>query len=179
MADKSTIFKVNLQVADMERSHYQEYALVLARHPSETNERLMVRILAFALNANEHLVFGRGLSSEDEADLYQNDLTGASLLWIDVGLPDERLLRKACNRSERVLLYCYGGRAADVWIKQNLGALKKLKNLTVINLPAESTKALVTLVQPFMKLHCTIQDGQVWLSDGEHSVQVEQQNILP
>ena len=179
MADKSAIFKAALQVADMERAYYQEHALVLARHPSETNERLMVRILAFALNADERLAFGRGLSAEDEADLVLNDLTGAALLWIDVGLPDERLIRKACNRSERVKVYCYGGRAADVWLRQNLGALEKLRNLTLINLPAESTKALVDLVQPSMKLHCTIQDGQVWLGNGALSVQVEQQAVLP
>ncbi|MDE2623085.1 MAG: YaeQ family protein [Betaproteobacteria bacterium] len=178
MAEKSTIFKANLQVADMDRAYYQEHALVLARHPSETNERLMVRILAFALNAHERLAFGRGLSAEDEADLFLNDLTGAPLLWIDVGLPDERLIRKACNRAERVVVYCYGGRTADVWIKQNLGALGKYRNLTVINLSQESTKALVELVQPSMKLHCTIQDGQVWLSNGEQSVQVEQQAVL-
>ena len=179
MADKSTIFKANLQVADMDRAYYQEHALVLARHPSETNERLMVRILAFALNAHERLTFGRGLSTEDEADLFLNDLTGTPLLWIDVGLPDERLIRKACNRAERVVVYCYGGRTADVWIKQNLGALGKFRNLTVINLSQESTKALVELVQPSMKLHCTIQDGQVWLSDGEQSVQIEQQTVFP
>ena len=178
MAVKSTIFKAHLQVADMDRSYYQEHALVLARHPSETNERLMVRILAFALNADEHLAFGRGLSTEDEADLFINDLTGATLLWIDVGLPDERLIRKACNRAERVKVYCYGGRTADVWIKQNLGALAKFRNLAVINLAQESTQALVELVKPSMKLHCTIQDGQVWLSDGEQSVQIEQQTVL-
>lgn len=178
MAVKSTVFKASLQIADMDRAYYQEHALVLARHPSETDERLMVRILAFALNAHERLTFGRGLSSEDEADLYLNDLTGATTLWIDVGLPDERLIRKACNRAERVMVYCYGGRAADVWIKQNFGALERLRNLTVINLAQESTQALTTLVQPTMKLHCTIQDGQTWLSDGEHSIQVEQATVL-
>ena len=88
MAIKATIFKVNLQIADMERHYYQDYALTLARHPSETDERMMVRLLAFALHAHEYLEFGQGMTADDEADVWQKDLTGAIELWIDVGMPD-------------------------------------------------------------------------------------------
>jgi uncharacterized protein YaeQ len=173
MAIKATIFKVNLQIADMERHYYQDHALILARHPSETDERMMVRLLVFALHAHQYLEFGQGMTADDEADLWQKDLTGAIELWIDVGLPDEKLIRKACGRADRVMVYCYGGRTADMWFAQNSSQFERLKNLTVINLPTESTRAIAKLAQRNMQLQCTIQDGQVWLSDGNESVQVE------
>lgn len=178
MAIKSTVYKAQLQIADIDRQVYQEHALVLARHPSETDERLMVRLLAFALNTHEHLTFGRGLSAVDEADLWQKDLTGNITLWIEVGLPDERRIRKACHRSERVLVYSYGGHAADVWFKQNQSPLGRLKNLTVINLPFEFTKELAALARPTMKLQCTIQDEQIWFGSSENTVQIERLTSL-
>ncbi|HLY97037.1 MAG: YaeQ family protein [Sideroxydans sp.] len=173
MAIKATIFKANLQIADMERHYYQDHALTLARHPSETDERMMVRLLAFALHAHEHLEFGQGMTEEDEADLWRKDLTGAIELWIDVGIPDEKLIRKACGRARQVMVYCYGGRVADMWFAQNSAQFERQKNLTIVNLPVASTQALSKLAQRTMNLQCTIQDGQVWLSDGAASVQVE------
>jgi uncharacterized protein YaeQ len=173
MAIKATIFKANLQIADMERHYYQDHALTLARHPSETDERMMVRLLAFALHAHETLDFGQGMTNDDEADLWRRDLTGVIELWIDVGIPDEKLIRKACGRADQVVVYCYGGRVADMWFTQNNPQFERLKNLTIINLPVESTQALAKLAQRKMDLQCTIQDGQVWLSDGDASVQVE------
>ena len=173
MAIKATVFKVNLQIADMERHYYQDHALTLVRHPSETDERLMVRLLAFALHAHEYLEFGQGMTIEDEADLWLKDLTGLIELWIDVGIPDEKLIRKACGRSNQVVLYCYGGRVADMWFAQNSPQFARQDNLTVINLPVASTQALAKLAQRNMSLQCTIQDGQVWISDGSVSVQVE------
>ncbi len=173
MAIKSTIFKVNLQIADMERHYYQDHALTIARHPSETDERMMVRLLVFALHADEYLEFGQGMTADDEADLWQKDLTGAIELWVDVGIPDEKLIRKACGRANQVIVYCYGGRVADMWFAQNSGQFERLKNLTVINLPVESTRAIAKLAQRNMQLQCTIQDGQVWLGDGNDSVMIE------
>ncbi len=173
MAIKATIFKASLQIADMERHYYQDHALTLARHPSETDERLMVRLLAFALHAHEYLEFGQGMTDDNEADLWLKDLTGAIKLWIDVGLPDEKLIRKACGRSSQVIVYTYGGRIADMWFAQNSSQLERLRNLTVINLPVETTHAIAKLAQRTMQLQCTIQDGQVWLSDGNESVEVE------
>ena len=173
MAIKATIFKANLQIADMERHYYQDHALTLARHPSETDERLMVRLLAFALHAHEYLAFGQGMTDDDEADLWRKDLTGAIEQWIDVGIPEEKLIRKACGRADEVVVYCYGGRVADMWFAQNSGQFERLKNLTVINLPVETTRAIAKLAQRTMQLQCTIQDGQVWLSDGNESVEVE------
>lgn len=173
MAIKATIFKAHLQLADMDRHHYQDYALTLARHPSETDERMMVRLLAFALHAHDALEFAQGMTADDEADLWQKDLTGAIEVWIDVGLPDEKLIRKAAGRARRVFVYSYGGRTAGMWFAQNSRAFERLKNLSVIELPLENTRALAKLAQRTMQLQCTIQDGLIWLSDGQESVQVE------
>jgi len=173
MAIKATIFKANLQIADMERHYYRDHALTLARHPSETDERMMVRLLAFALHAHEYLEFGQGMTDDDAADLWQKDLTGAIELWIDVGIPDEKLIRKACNRANQVVVYSYGGRVADMWFAQNSAQFERQRNLAVVNLPPASTQALAKLAQRNMNLQCTIQDGQVWLGDGKASVEVE------
>jgi len=173
MALKATIFKAELQIADIDGNYYHDHALTIARHPSETDERMMVRLLAFALHADEALAFGKGLSADDEADLWQKDLTGAIKLWIDVGLPDERSVRKACGRAERVVIYSYGGRVADMWWEQASGKLQRCENLTVLNLTSESSRALAKLAQRNMRLHCTVQDGQIWLSSQEERVLVE------
>jgi uncharacterized protein YaeQ len=173
MALKATIFKADLQIADLDRNYYGGHALTIARHPSETDERMMVRILAFALYAHEHLEFGRGLSTDDEPDLWQKDLTGNIDLWIDVGLPDERSIRKACGRARRVIVICYGGRAVDVWWTQNREKLERQSNLTVLNFPANGTQALAALVDRSMQLQCTIQDGQVWLGNQKDSAHIE------
>lgn len=173
MALKATIFKAELQIADMDRNYYHDHILTIARHPSETDERMMVRLLAFALHADESLSFGQGLSADDEPDLWQKDLTGAIECWIDVGLPDEKLIRKACGRARQVFVYCYGGRGADIWWGQNNGKLERLENLVVMNLPPSATQALAGLAQRNMQLQCTIQDGQIWFSDKNVTVQVE------
>ncbi|MEX2334072.1 MAG: YaeQ family protein [Pseudohongiella sp.] len=179
MAAKSTIFKASLQITDLERHYYQEHNLTLARHPSETDERMMVRVLAFALNAHERLEFGRGLSTEDEADLWQKDLTGAIEHWIDVGMPDERLVRKACGRSQQVTVYCYGGRIAEMWVEQNSAQFARQNNLRIINLLTEHTQALASLAQRNMTLHCLVQDGLVSFSDDNTSVELEPVLLYP
>jgi uncharacterized protein YaeQ len=170
MALKSTIFKVELQIADLDRNYYQNHALTVARHPSETDERMMVRVLAFAMHADPALVFGKGLSSEDEPDLWRKDLTGAIELWVDVGLPDEKRVRRACGRSKHVVVLTYGGRVADMWWQQNQSALLRQEKLTVLNLAAEDTRALAALAERGMQLQCTLQEGELWLIvDGENT----------
>jgi len=173
MASNATIFKAALQIADMDRNYYQGHALTIARHPSETDERMMVRLLVFALHAHEALSFGKGLSTQDEPDLWQKDLTGAVALWIEVGQPDEKNIRKACNRAKQVFIYTYGGRIADLWWDQNSSKLERANNLAVMNLPLNTSRALAKLAQRNMQLHCTIQDGQIWLADNKETVQVE------
>lgn len=170
MALKSTVYKIDLQIADMDRHYYANHNLTLARHPSETDERLMVRLIAFILYANEALSFGRGLSDDEEPDLWQKDLTGAIELWIDVGLPDEREIRKACGRSAQVAVVLYGGRVADMWWDNNSKALLKLDNLTVINLP--ETEAIADIAARGMEISATIQDKQILLSHASGSVEI-------
>lgn len=172
MALKSTIFKATLQLSDIDRGHYAEHGLTLARHPSETDERMMVRLIAFALLAEERLEFGKGLSADDEPDLWQKDLTGAIERWIEVGQPDERRIRQACGRAAQVIVLCYGS-AAEVWWNQNKGRLERLANLTVIRLPVAGTQALAKLAERTMQLQCTVQDGQMLWSGGEAMVTVE------
>jgi len=172
MALNATIFKATLQIADMDRNYYQDHALTIARHPSETDERMMVRLLVFALHAHQALSFGKGRSNQDEPDLWQKDLTGAVELWIEVGQPDEKSIRKACGRTKQVFIYTYGGRIADLWWDQNRSKLERANNLAVMNLPLDTSRALAKLAQRNMQLHCTIQDGQIWLADNKETVQV-------
>lgn len=179
MALGATIFKAELQIADMDRSYYHDHALVLARHPSETDERLMVRLLAFALNASDTLAFGKGLSTEDEPDLCDTDLTGRLRTWIDVGLPSEKDIRKACSRADRVKVYAYGGRGVDVWWKQNASALQRYDKLSVIEIGADASLALASLAARTMRLQCTVQDGLVWVSDGATSIEIQPSVLKP
>ena len=130
MALKSTICKAELGIADLDRGHYRDHALTVARHPSETDERMMIRVLAFALHADDDLAFGRGLSADDEPDLWRRDLTGAIEQWIDVGLPDERDVRKACGRAREVSVLAYGGRAVDLWWASARAKLERQERLT-------------------------------------------------
>ena len=172
MALKATIFKADLQIADMDRRYYGDHTLTIARHPSETDERMMVRLLAFALHADEALSFGRGLSSDDEPDVWQKDLTGAIEIWIDVGLPDEKRIRRACGRALRVFVYSYGGRGAELWWDLANARLSQVENLSVFSLPVASTQALAKLALRNMQLQFTIQEGQIWISDKHQVVEL-------
>lgn len=172
MALKSTIYKVGLHVSDLDRHYYQTHALTIARHPSETDERMMVRIIAFVLHADSALEFGRGISTDDEPDLWRKDLTGTIKQWIEVGLPDEKRLRKAAGRADEVLVYAYGGRTADLWWEQNRPALGKLSKLTAFDLPAEQTRALANRVMRTMQITATVQEGELWLVIGDQSLHI-------
>ena len=171
MALNATIFKADLQISDMDRHYYQNHGLTIARHPSETDERMMVRLLAFARHANEALTFAKGLSDSDEPDLWQKDLTGAIELWIEVGQPDEKRILKACGRSAQVVLYTYG-HAVDIWWKQIAPRLSRLRNLTVVNLEPSTSQSLAALAERGMQLQCSVQDGELWLAGSQGSVQV-------
>ena len=172
MALNATVFKVILHIADLDRQYYADHSITLARHPSETDERMMVRLLAFVLHAHEDLEFGRGLSSEDEPALWRKDLTGAVEQWIEVGLPDDKTIRRACGKAQNVSVYAYGGRAAHLWWDKNGPSIRRFDNLTVLCLPAEAG-ALAGLVHRSMDLHCTVQDGQVSIGDGAQAIVLE------
>ena len=173
MAAKATVYKAELSVSDMDRHYYATHALTLALHPSETEERLMARLLAFALNAGGSLAFGRGISTEDEPDLWARDLTGAIDLWIEVGQPDEQRLRKACGRAKEVRVYCYSGRSAAVWWEKSAKDFARFSNLRVFEVPGETTAQLGALAARNLSLQCLVQDGNAQLMSDAGSVEVE------
>ena len=179
MASNATIFKATLHIADMDRHYYADHAVTLARHPSETDERMMMRLLAFALHAHEALAFGRGIGTEDEPALWQKDLTGAIDLWIEVGQPEEKSIRQACGRAKHVVIYSYGGRGADQWWEKTLPALTRCKNLTVITVPSDGSRGLIPLARRSMDLHCSIQEGQILMGDDTTAVPIELTTIYP
>ena len=176
MALKATIYKAELQIADMDRNYYGQHLLTVARHPSETDERVMIRILAFAIHANEALTFTKGLFDTEEPDLWQKDLTGAIELWVEVGQPDEKRLMKACGRSERVVVYSYSA-TSHIWYKQIANKLERAKNLEVINIPSDASAQMEKMVNRNMQLQCTIQDGQIWLTDSVDTVLIERETF--
>ncbi len=173
MSLKATVYKLELQISDLDRHYYQTHKLTLAQHPSETEQRMMVRALVFALNADDSLAFGRGLSSEDEPDLWRRDLTGEIELWIDVGQPDESRIRRACGRARKVIVYTYSGHGAQIWWDKNGASLARNKNLQVINLPSPASQNLAALAARTMNLNCIIQDQQIQLMDATTTVEME------
>lgn len=180
MAPNATVFKVELQVSDLDRHYYASHNLTLAQHPSETDGRLMVRLLAFALHADERLEFGRGLSSEDEPDLWRRDYTGDIEQWIDLGQPDESRIRKACGRAQQVAVVNYSGKAADIWWEKNSATLGRLKNLTVLAIDPASVEAVAGLLQRGMRLTAMIQDRELQLmSDSDNIALTPQVRMAP
>lgn len=164
MAQKSTIYKIELSVSDMDRQYYETHRLTVARHPSETDERLMVRIVAFALNAHEHLELGKGLSTDDEPDIWQKSLSGEIDVWVALGLPSEKVIRQSCNKAAKVVVYSYGGRTAELWWDKTKNSTTRFDNLWVVNLAEDDTAALAKLASRGMKLQVNIQDGEVMVS---------------
>ena len=173
MALKSTICKAALRVSNVDSHYYRDHALTLARHPSETDERMMLRILAFALHADDALQFGRGISTDNEPDLWQRDLTGVIERWIDVGQPDEKLIRKACGRARQVFIYSYGGHDAGKWWQRVAPSVERCDNLTVHHVALATCKSLASLAGRNMELQCTIQDGHAWMASDDVSFAVE------
>lgn len=181
MALKSTIFKASLQIADIDQGYYADHALTLARHPSETDERMMIRLVALALQAHKlqsvcagdgTLAFGEGMSDPDEPDAWLRDFTGRTRLWIEVGQPEDKPLLKACGKADEVVLYCFNS-AAEVWWRTMEAKLARPKNLSVFRVPAAASQALIPMAQRSMQLQATIQEGVLMLGDGSNTVDIE------
>jgi len=172
MATKATIYKANLNIANMDTHYYAEHNLTLAKHPSENDLRLMVRLIAFVLNANEDLAFTKGISQDDEPDLWQKNLSGDIELWIDLGQPDEKRIKKACGRSKKVIIYTYQDGSATAWFKQNEKVLKRFKNLSIIYLSIDGE--IENLVKRTMNLQCNTMDAELTLILDEESVVITQ-----
>ena len=181
MALKSTIFKANLAIADIDHGYYADHALTLARHPSETDERMMIRLAALAFNAHQlqdlcrgdgTLAFGAGLSDVDEPDVWLRDFTGAARLWIEVGQPEDKPLMKACGKADLVLVYAFSS-SAEIWWRGIENKAARARNLAVWRVPAASSQQLASLAQRSMQLQATIQEGALTLGDGQNSVDLE------
>ena len=172
MAQKSTIYKVELTVSNMDRQYYETHKLTIAKHPSETDERLMIRLVAFALNAHDHLEMTRGLSTDDEPDIWRKSLSGELELWVSLGQPSEKVMRQSCGKSGQVIVYPYGGRTAEIWWDKVKNSITRFDNLQVINLVLEDADALANLASRAMKMHVNIQDGDVMVSVDDNSVYV-------
>ena len=172
MAQKATIYKVQLSVSDMDRHYYENHNLTIAKHPSETDERLMVRILAFALNAHKQLEFSKGLSSDDEPDIWQKSLSGELELWVTLGLPGEKIVRQSCGKSKKVLIYCYGGKTAEIWWEKIKNSTTRFNNLQVINFSENDTHELGKQANRSIKLQVNIQDGEVMVSVDDSMVYI-------
>ncbi|MCW5627725.1 MAG: YaeQ family protein [Rhodoferax sp.] len=180
MALKSTVFRAHLQIADIDHGYYADHPLTLARHPSETDERMMVRLAALALqahtlqsvcNGDGTLAFGAGLSDPDEPDVWLRDFTGQTRLWIEVGQPEDKPLAKACAKADAVVLYCFG-HAAEVWWKGIENKLTRLRNLSVYRMPSEAAQGLQVLAQRSIQLQATVQDGSLMLADDRSAVEI-------
>ncbi|MDQ6982953.1 MAG: YaeQ family protein [Mariprofundus sp.] len=172
MAIKSTIFKAELQITDMDRNYYHDHALTIARHPSENDARMMLRILAFVLHAHERLSFTKGLSSEDEPDLWQKSFSNEVELWIDLGQPDEKRIRRACGRANQVIIYTYNRTGADAWWHKMQTKLQRFSNLRIFNIDDATVTSLAGFSQRTMQLQFTIADGTTLLSNGEQSLEI-------
>jgi len=164
MAQKAIIYKVELSVSDMDRHYYETHNLTVAKHPSETDERLMVRILTFALNAHDQLEFTRGISTDDEPDIWQKSLSGEIELWVALGLPGEKIIRQSCGKANEVIVYCYGGRTAEMWWEKIKNSTTRFNNLQIINFSKKDTSELEKHVSRLMKLQINIHDGDVMVS---------------
>lgn len=169
MALGATIYKVSLTISDLDRHFYHDFDLTVARHPSETVLRMLVRILAFALHANERLAFTKGLCQEDEPELWTRDYDGTITQWIELGQPDEKRVRKACGRAEKVFVYTYNRKAADAWWRQNASKFSRFDNLEAWHLEIDGS--VETFDTRTMQLQALIQDGELTLG-GENGQQL-------
>lgn len=167
MAQNATIYKAEISVSDMDRHYYETHKLTIAKHPSETDERLMVRIVAFALNAHEHLEMTKGLSTDDEPDIWQKSLSGTLDVWVALGLPSEKVIRQSCGKAGKVIVYAYGGRTAEMWWDKVKSGTARFDNLEVVQFAQAQTDALAALASRTMKLQINIQDGEVMVGVGD------------
>ncbi len=176
MALKATIYKASLQLADMDRNVYGDYATTIARHPSETDERMLIRLLAFALNVPSDdsrgtLEFAKDLWEADEPALWQKDFAGGIEHWIEVGQPDEKRLMRVSGRAARVSVYSFSS-STSVWWSGIANLVTRARNLTAWQVPAEQSQAVAALAQRSMQLQVTVQDGAIWIGEGAKSVEV-------
>lgn len=173
MALGATIYKIDLHVADTDRHYYGSHGLTIARHPSETAERMVARVLAFALHAQENLTFTRGLSEADEPDLWLKDLTGAVKLWIEIGQPNDTRIMRACGKAEEVIVYCHNEQAGRLWWEGVRKKVQRARHLKVVCLPVEPIRILASQVERSMSVHVNIQEGELFVTTGRDQIALQ------
>ncbi len=173
MAIKATIFKAKLEISDCDRNYYHSHDLTISCHPSETEQRMMVRVLAFALYASESLSFTKGLCADDEPELWEKNLVDEIELWISLGQVEEKQIKKSLGRSKQVIIFTYAGNKSNIWWQKNQSQFEKFKKLSIINIKPDQVAAMLTLVSRNMTLQCTIQEGIVWLGHADQTISIE------
>jgi uncharacterized protein YaeQ len=176
MALKATIFKAQLQIADIDRNVYLDHAVTIARHPSENDERMMMRLLALALNIpsddhNGQLDLGKGLSDVDEPDLAHADLTGRLLHWIELGQPDDKRLQRASSRCDEVTVYSYAS-STPVWWAGIENKISRMGKVAVWQIPSDQSQELARLAERSMRWQVTVQDGTCYVNTGKDTVEI-------
>ncbi len=178
MALKATIFKADVSISDMDRHYYQDHHLTIARHPSENDQRMMLRLIAFILNANEHLQFTRGLCDVEEPDLWQKSFSDEIELWVELGQPSEQRIKKGCNQSQQMTIYSYQDNSFEEWWKKEQHKLRLKDNLSLWTLSDELAQQLADLTERNMQIQATIQDGQLWLTINDQPLEVNYQKLI-
>lgn len=165
MALKATIFKVKLSLSNMNIHHYDDYSLTLARHPSENNLRMMARLLAFALNAQEeNLTFTKGISADTEPDLWKINHDGSIDHWIELGHLDERRIRQVASKAKKVSIYTYQGNQSLAWFESVKNNLERFDNVDVGHFSFPEGQDIEELVERGMNLSISIEDNEIWIS---------------
>jgi uncharacterized protein YaeQ len=174
MALKATIFKVKLSLSNLNIHHYDDYTLTLARHPSENNLRMMARVLAFCLNAQEeNLAFTKGISDDTEPDLWKINHDGSIEHWIELGHLDERRIRQAAAKARKVSIYTYQGEQSLRWFSSIENSLSRFDNLNITHLAFSEEGSIETLVERGMNITCSIEENEIWLSTESERLMVE------
>ena len=179
VALKATVFKCELNISDMDRHYYHTHSLTIARHPSENDLRMMVRILAFALNASEEMQFTKGLSTQNEPDIWLKNLSDDIESWIDLGQIEEKRLRQACGKAKHVVIYTYNDKQAGPWQQQMEKHFVRHDNLSVFHITSADSKTLEKMADKNMDIQFTIQDGEVFINCGDAQHQLTPKLIFP
>lgn len=177
MALKPTIYKVDLNLSDMDRNNYQQLKLTIAQHPSENLERMMVRLLVFGLNQDQDLSFSRGLSATDEPDLWITRPDGSVEHWLEVGQASTDRIRKGISKAEKVSLYAYGSET-DIWWEKSQAGFAGLPKVSVHRFHWEEVQALPAMVERTMELTLTISDGELYLASDSHQASLRLEQLL-
>jgi len=169
MALTATIYNFDVDLADNDRGVYETLAVRVAQHPSESDEYLIARLLAYLLEYAEGIAFSRGVSEPDEPTISVRDLTGAVKAWIEIGTPDAPRLHKASKAAARVAVYCHKDTAQ--WLRQlDRTAIHRADALELYAIDRDLINALVSRLDRRMALSVSITDRELFVSIGDDNL---------